>query len=103
MVCAPGLQDASGWRLSITGQPQAVSVVLGAVAANLSAVTRPGAGDGQRSVEGDGIAALCHRTVTVAIKPGHAQREVSSGAGRSVLPADLCSDSPADWSLRARS
>ena len=102
MVCAPAEQARRGWRLTAAGQARTVSATRGSVAASLSAA-RPGAGGGQRPVEGDGIAAQCHRTVTVASKCGHAQPEVSGGARRSVLPADLCSDLPAAWSLNRRS
>lgn len=102
MVCAPAKQAPGGWRLAAAGQTRTVSVATGSVAASLSAAW-PSGGGGQRPIEGDGIATQCHRTVTVASKSGHAQPEVSGGAGRSVLPADLCSDPPLAWSVHRRS
>ncbi len=51
IVCAHSLQDASGRRMTINGQPHAVSVVLLAVAANRNAANRPSAHDDQRPVE----------------------------------------------------
>ncbi len=103
LLFAPVLPDASSSRVTVSGERQAVSVVPGAPAANVSEATRPAGGENQGMVEGHGIAAPYHRTVTVPIKSSHAQPETSSRAGRSLSVTDRCIDLHTDKSSHCRS
>lgn len=84
-IRAPGLNDAGRRRLTINGQPQAVIMVLPAVAANLTAATRLSAHDDQRQLERDGTAELRHMIVTVANKSCVGRTEVIPEPTRSHL------------------
>lgn len=101
MAWAPVLQDSSTWRVPLVEEHQAASIVQGPVAVDLRIAIRPGGGEDRRSAERGGIAALCHRTVTGAIKSSDKQPKASCHAGRSVSQADVCSDALADWSLHS--
>ena len=85
---APVLPDASSSRVTVSRRAPSGERLPGAPAANVSEATRPAGGENQGMVEGHGIAAPYHRTVTVPIKSSHAQPETSSRAGRSLSVTD---------------
>jgi hypothetical protein len=103
MLCPPRLQGTSWRHRIIIGWVRAVRMMLRGITANLETATREAGGPGQRPVELDGTATLCHVIVTTTSKFRAGRLGVAMETPCSHLPHDRCGDLSADRSSRSRS